>query len=454
MAKLKGKTYAFLISFVAAIGGFLFGYDLAVIAGANILLRNQFNLSDAAFGFATSSASLGCIVGPFLGAWLCDWIGRKRTLIIASVILAISAIITALAPDINTFNIFRIVGGVGVGLCSIASTMYIAELAPPSLRGRLMLMYQVAVIVGALISGIIAFFLVKSLADDVSWRWMFASEMVAILIFVAFLFILPLSPRWLAKKHRFDEALSVLTTVAGAENAEVQLREIKESITREEQTAPFRELFKPGIRMALLVGVLLAIFNNYTGFSGMSLFLPTLYQKGGFSETSDAIFQFVLTYGFMGLMTIVSMWFIDRFGRRPLWNFSSILMIFATFVTGLVFHYQVTGFLVIVVIFLCTIPHALALGGLPWVMISEIFPTAIRAKAVGLVTTVLWATIFSGGFVFPIFIGYSEKLIGSAGGVFWLFSIICVFSLIFGLKLLPETKGRTLEEIAESWEKN
>ncbi|MBN1344435.1 MAG: sugar porter family MFS transporter [Phycisphaerae bacterium] len=447
----RGTFYVFVIAFVAAVGGFLFGFDLAVIGAANTFLRDQFNLSDSELGFVTASAAIGCIFGPFLGAWLCDALGRKRTMIVASALLAASAIMTAAAPTIAVLNIFRIVGGVGVGLCSVASPMYIAEVAPPAKRGRLGLMYQLAIIVGSVCAPLIAYVLVRSLPDTVSWRWMFASEMAAVVVFVVFLFFLPRSPRWLAEKGRFDEALDVLTNVDGPEYARQEMNEIRTSL--EQEPGGFAELLRPGIRYALLIGILLAFFNNWTGWSMMGGYIPLLFERSGLHDRAQAILQFGVAYGFMGVIGVVAIALVDRLGRRPLWLIGSVLMALVTALTGVVFHYQLSGPIVLLVIVLCTVPHGLALGPLPWLMMSEIFPTRIRAKAVAITTTFLWITIYSGAQLFPMVSGFSERTIGSPALAFWLFTVVCLLAIIFGWRMLPETKGRTLEEIAASWRK-
>lgn len=449
---LRGNVYAFWTAFVASIGGFLFGYDLAIIVGANTLLRDQFHLSPTGYSFATMSASLGCVTGPFLAAWLCDRIGRKMTMITGAVFLAVNSVVTAMAPDMVTFNIFRIIGGVGVGLCSMASPMYIAEIAPSRMRGKLGLMYQIAIVIGSQIAGLVAYFCAKEFPDTVSWRWMFASEMASISLFMVFLIFIPRSPRWLAEKGRFEEALRIITRLVGPERARNALDEIRASHV--EERATFGEILRPGIRTALIIGLLLAFFNNFTGWSAMSGYLTDLFKRSGFLTTSDAIFQFFLAYSFMGIVTLGAMVFIDRFGRRPLWLFSSALMVIAMTLIGVLFHYQTRGVIVLLAVFLCAIPHSLALGPLPWLMMSEIFPTRLRAKAVSITTTFLWMTIFTGGFIFPILMRWSERFIGSVGGAFWLLAAVCVFSFIFGLRLLPETKGKTLEEIAAGWVKN
>ena len=216
------------------------------------------------------------------------------------------------------------------------------------------------------------------------------------------------------------------------------------------EAGSFAELFGPGLRMALLVGLCLAFFNNYTGWSAMGGYLTHVFEVGGLGRT-DAIFRYLLAYGFMGVMTLVACGLVDRAGRRPLWLVSSAVMIGANVFMGLVFHLGITGWPVLLAVFLCAIPHSFALGPLPWLMMSEIFPTRIRARAVAITTTFIWLVGFLACYFFPIIAGLSQRLIGSIAGVFWLSGAVCVLAFIFGLTLMPETKGKTLEEIADSW---
>jgi sugar porter (SP) family MFS transporter len=441
------KTY--LIAFTAAIGGFLFGYDLSLIGAANIYLKEQFHLSEQALGFATASASLGCAFGPFIGAWLCDAIGRERTMIAACGLLAVGATLTAMAPSIAIFNTFRILGGIGVGLCSVASPMYIAEMAPAKMRGKLGLMYQLAIVVGSTAAPLIAYVLVRLLPDSTCWRWMFGSQTFVVLLFAAFLFRLPPSPRWLAEKGRMTESLAVLSAVHGPAEAAVELKEIQGALSEEQ--GGIAELFQPGIRYALLIGLLLAFFNNWTGWSMMGGYIPMLFQLSGLHERNAAILEFSFTYLAMAIWTVVSISVVDRAGRRPLWIWASVGMALVTAATGMVFQFHLHGAVVLLVITLCTIPHGLAIGPLPWLMMSEIFPTRIRAKAVAVTTTFLWITIYAGTQLFPTFIGWSQSLLGSAGGAFWIFTVVSVLSALFGFYMLIETKNRTLENIAHSW---
>ena len=450
-AAKAGRFYAFSIALVAAVGGFLFGYDLAIISGAQVYLREQFSLEGVSFGFATSSALLGCMAGPFLAAWLCDKIGRRQTLIVSVPLFGISAILTAFAPDMITFNIFRIVGGLGVGLCSIASPMYIVEIAPPRIRGGLAIMYQLAMPIGATTSITGAWLFAKYLPETLSWRWMFGSEFLPVIVFFVLLHFVPRSPRWLAEKGRWEEALAVLTRVDGPEYAKEELNEIKESLQKEAGT--FSELIQSGIKLALFVGICLAFFNNWTGLTAIGTYKPTLLKMGGFPDTVDAIFQSSLVWGWETLLTIIVIFLVDRFGRRPLWLLcSASMMVFMT-LFGFVFHYNITGTPVLLMYFLCCMPHAFGLGALPWLMMSEIFPTHIRAKAVAVTTTVLWFAGWSVQFIFPILSELSEAMVGSIGAAFWLFAGFDILAFIFGIKLLPETKGRTLEEIGASWTK-
>lgn len=447
----RSTSFAFVVAFVASVGGFLFGYDLAIVCGANLYLKEVFNLSPAGFGFATGSAALGCILGPFLGAWMCDAYGRNRTMMFACALLGIGSIFTAIPNDIVTFNVFRIIGGIGVGLCSVASPMYISETSPPRLRGGFGTMYQLAIVIGSVTAPFVSYLIVKLTPASVAWRWMFASEILPVVVFIVLLWFLPQSPRWLASKGRMDEALATLTRIGGTDFAKNELAQIQTAL--KEETSRFSELFAPGTRYALIIGLLLAFFNNWTGWSVMAGYIPMLFEAAGLQDRSLAFLQFAVTYGFMGLVTLVACWTVDRAGRRPLWLIASALMILVTFLAGAVFHFHLKGWPVLMVIILCTIPHGLALGPLPWLMMSEIFPTRLRGRAVSLNTAFLWVTIYAGAQLFPLMTDYSQQKLGSVAGAFWLFSAICVLSLLFGWKMLPETKGRVLEEIAASWRK-
>ena len=441
----KRILYVVFVSFVAALGGFLFGYDLVMISGAVIFLKEEFGLSAAGLGFTTASAVIGCIVGPIAGSRLCDLLGRKRTLIIANLLFGISAIGTALPETIDQFNFFRVIGGIGCGLASVASPMYLAEIAPARLRGRLVLIYQLFIVVGAFSATLVAYYL----AFFEAWRWMFASELVPILAFGVLLTLIPRTPRWLAQQNRTREARRVLARINGREEAEGLLREIQESLA--EETGTLSELLKPGIRTAFTVAVLLAVFSQWTGWSLVAAYLPILLQKAGFEKASDAIFQYAMVNGINIGLTLVSIWLVDRVGRRPIWLVTSLGMVFGVTLLGAVFHFDLTGFVVVGAVLMCAWPHVIGLGPLPWVMMSEVMPTRVRARAVGIATMCLWIANYSGVHAFPVLLELSEERFGSPAAVFWIFTLTCALAFVFGWKLVPETKGKSLEKIARDW---
>jgi MFS transporter, SP family, arabinose:H+ symporter len=444
-----GRFYALFIAFVAAIAGFLFGYDLVIISGAAIFIKAYFALSPAQFGFAVSSAILGCIAGPFLGAWLCDWIGRKSTLMMSGVLFAVGAIGAALAGSIGIFNLFRIVGGLGVGVSSLAAPLYISEIAPARQRGRLGIMYQLAITIGCLAAAVVSYWLARCVSSTVSWRWMVASVVFPVVVFALLLLKVPQGPRWMAARGQFDEAFQSLARIDGVEHATREMAEIRASLAGESGT--FGELFEPGMRKALVTGALLGLFNNWTGWSGIAYYLPTLFQQAGYARASDAIGVNVLIMVGNAVLTLVAIAIVDRAGRRPLWLLTSAAMIFCLGTAGLVFQLKITGAIVVAAIFMCDVPHAIGLGPLPWLMMSELYPTRIRARAVSISTTFLWIAGFTGPFAFPMIEAASRKIVGSIAGVFWFYALICIGAFFWGLKMLPETKGRTLEEIARSW---
>jgi SP family arabinose:H+ symporter-like MFS transporter len=446
-----GVAYVFIVSLVAAFGGFLFGYDLHVIVGGQLFWRPYFHLSDQGYGFAMASAMIGCICGPSLGPWTIDRFGRRSTLMFCALLFAISAVGTALPRDIVTFVIFRIIGGIAIGLASVASPMYIAEIAPARLRGRLGLMFQMAVTLGATASVLVCWWLSKAIGPETNWRYMFGSALVPTAVFFFLLFLVPRSPRWLAEQGRFDEAEKILTRINGPTIAHQEMSAIRADLMQEEGT--WGELIRGGMKWALISACLLAVFNNLTGWSGVAYYMPEIFKRGGYDDPSQAIFNSLILNLFNMLFTLICISLVDKFGRRPLWNWTSVLMIGALAFDAYAFHAGWTGSVIILVIILTTIPHHLGLGPLPWLMQSELFPTRLRAKGVCISTTVVWMGGFLSAYLFPMVAAWSERLIGSIALFFVIFILMCVLSLVFGLTLLPETKNRTLEDIAASWDK-
>ena len=419
------------------------------MSGAQIYLREAFHLDAAAFGFAVASAVLGCTVGPIAGIWVCDAIGRKKTLMLSAGLFGASAIGTALPETIGQFCAFRIIGGVGVGLACVASPMYIAEMAPARIRGRLVTMNQLAIVVGSLGAFLTANFLAQTLDEAVSWRWMFASELVPIVLFIILLGGVPESPRWLAGEGREAEARRVLVRIMGPVEAEREMAGITASLG--EKNGGFAELFRPGIRIALSLGVFVAVMQQWTGWSVISAYMPTIFQKAGFSAATDALFQTIVPNVGNLLFTFVGLYLVDVVGRRPLWLGGSLLMAVFTAALGVVFATDTTGWVVVLVVSLCALPHAVAFGPLGWLIIAEIFPTRVRARAMGLSSLCVWLANYVANQLTPLLSEFSETTFGNPSAAFFLFSGVCVFSFLVGRRLVPETKGKTLEEIARFW---
>lgn len=441
--------YTVVVAFIAATGGFLFGYDLNVIVGAQPFLRIAFEMSATEFGFAVSSALLGCLAGPLFGGWLCDYIGRKRTLMVSALLFGISAIGTALPESLAEFNFYRFVGGVGIGLASVTSPMYLAEISPARSRGKIVTLNQFAIVAGSLFSIILSHYLAVHLPEQTSWRWMFGSEAVPVAVFFVALMFVPYSPRWLAEKGREDEAFRVLTRFNGGVAAQLEMAEIRRSLAEEQ--GGFRELLQPGMRMALVVGIGVAAFNQWAGWPPISFYMSTIFQKAGFEQATDALYQSIIANVANLFFTVVGFLLVDRVGRRPLWIACSLLMAVATFLLGLFFVMGVTGKPILFAVLISAAAYATALGPLAWLIIAEIFPTRVRARAMCVCTIALWITSFAVTQATPMLFEYFEQRTGSAGYTFWIYSVVCLFSFLFGVVFVPETKNKTLEEISEQW---
>lgn len=443
--------YIYLISIVAAIGGLLFGYDTAVIAGAIGFLKQKFDLSAAMTGWAASSAIIGCVFGAMFAGKLSDHFGRKRVLIVTAVLFAVSAIGSAIPESLTQFVMARFVGGLGVGAASMLSPLYISEVAPAKIRGTLVTTYQLAIVLGI---QLIYFVNLKitGLGDEAwnvetGWRYMLGSEAIPALLFMIMLFFVPESPRWLSKNHQEKESLRILERVNGPVQAKLIQEEINETLHEEEGT--IKELFAPGLRMALIVGVFLAIFSQITGINAIMYYAPEIFKSVGFG-TESALLQTVIIGGFNVVFTFVAIWLIDRAGRKVLLIFGVSGMALSLLCLGLVFHLELTaGPWVLVFILSYIASFSASLGPIPWVMISEIFPTKTRGVAMSMSVLILWIAVYVVTQFFPI-------LLESIGGAytFWIFMINAVILLVFVWRVVPETKGKTLEQIEKSWRLN
>ena len=438
------SRYAHLIAAVAAISGLLFGFDTAVINGALIFLRQELSLSTRETEMAVSSLLVGCAAGAALAGWLTDRWGRKRILIASAVLFAASAAGAAVPRHLGEFVAARLVGGLAIGVASVLAPLYIAEISPRAIRGRLVSLNQMAIVTGILLAYFANWLL--SFAGPSSWRWMFASAAVPSAVFFLALLVVPESPRFLVETGREGEALAVLERVGGGEQARVELAEIRDTI--DEESGTLGELFEKRLRRPLGIAVFLAVFQQVTGINTVIYYGSIIFkeQVGGQSD-SAAIFANVVIGSVNFLMTIVALWTIDRLGRRPLMMLASSGMAVSLFLLGFLFRVQPPpATLILAVILLYVASFGVGLGPGVWVVISELFPTRIRGRAMSIATVSLWLACI---LVTATFLSLVEA-IGSTGA-FWLYAATSVLNFLFIWRVMPETKGRSLEEIERSW---
>lgn len=442
--------YIIMISIVAALGGLLFGYDTAVIAGAIGSLQTKFDLSPAMTGWAASSAIWGCIIGVLFAGILSDKFGRKKVLILSAVLFAISAIGSAIPNNLTHFVLARLVGGIGVGIASMLSPMYISEIAPAKIRGTLVTLYQLAIVLGINLIYFVNLKIAGSGTEqwniDMGWRIMLGSEVIPAFLFLVLLFFIPESPRWLASKGKTDAATQILEKLNGKDKAKTLLKEIEESFKEEKGT--LKELFQPGLRMALIVGIFLALFSQITGINAIIYYAPEIFKSVGFG-TDSAMFQTVIIGVVNTVFTFVAIAYIDKYGRRTLllWGITGMIICLGS--VGMLFYLDLSSgpwLLIFILGFIAS--FAMSLGPIPWVLISEIFPTKIRGVAMSISILMLWIGVVLITQLTPI-------LLDGVGGAFtfWIFMTNAIILLVFTFKMIPETKGKTLEEISQMWKK-
>lgn len=443
----RDSLYVYNLAFVAALGGLLFGYDTAVISGAIGFLQEHFQLSSFEKGWATASVIVGCIIGAAFAGTISDRLGRKRALLLCAILFALSAIGSALPRNLTEFVIARILGGLGVGAAALVSPLYIAEISPPHIRGRLVSLNQFAIITGMLVVYVVNAFL-ASLGDeswnvDMGWRWMLGSETLPAVLFLGLLALVPESPRWLTKAGRRDEALNLLTRISGEDRARAEISEIEQTLKLDDDS--LRQFLQPGLRVALVIGVLLAILQQITGINVVIYYAPEIFKSTGLG-TASALNSTVAVGLVNMLFTIVAIWVVDRVGRKPLLLAASTGMGLSLAALGATFYTaDFEGPWVLFYVLAYVASFALAMGPVVWVVLAEIFPTRVRGRAMAIATVLLWAANFAVTLSFPILL---EEL---SGYVFFVYAGLCIVALAFILRFLPETKGKTLEAIERSW---
>lgn len=434
------KNYILLVSAIASLGGLLFGFDTAVISGTTPFIRPYFGLDDIGLGWTVSSLLGGCILGVISAGKPSDLFGRKKTLMAAALLFVLSAVGSALAEHLFSFISFRILGGFGVGIASMLSPMYISEISPAARRGRLVSFNQLAIVIGILLAFISNALLVNS--GDNNWRWMLAVMAFPALMFFIFLFFAPESPRWLVQKGHSQKALLILGKVNGSEIAKAELNSIEESVKEEEDTGTYREVLSLRIRPILLIGIFLAVFSQITGINSIMYYAPVIFQSIG-AGASSAVTQTAFIGGCNLLFTFLAISLIDRIGRKPMLIGGTIGMIVSLTSIAVAFYLKkYEGFVILFFILTYCASFAASLGPVTWVLISEIFPNKLRSKAMSLAVVSIWIANFLLILVFPV-------VLNRFGGAtaFLIFDIMCMFLLIFSIFKVPETKGKSLEEL-------
>lgn len=452
------KIYLGLIAGSGALGGLLFGYDTAVISGAIGFLTEHFHLGADMTGWAASSLLIGCMVGAGVGGPLGDRFGRKPMLFVCAAIFALSGIGSALANDLTVYTWSRLFGGVGIGAVSVLSPLYIAEVSPERSRGRLVALYQLAIVVGILVSFFVNMLIQQygatqpMVANGVTmeswntangWRWMLGVLVLPAAVFGLLLLPLPESPRWLMKRGRREEAEATLARIGGADAAAKEIAQIQESL--KEEAGKFSELFHGGFGRAMVVGIALAIFSQFGGINAIMYYGPELFKTAGSGENQAFLSTVILGFTNM-LATFIGIALVDRIGRKTLLVIGVSIQVFALVTVGTLYHMQGSPFLLLGAIILFLIGFASSTGVATWVIISEIFPTKVRGQAMGVAVLLLWGADYVVSQTFPML----KEGIG-AGSTFYIYAICCFLGLVFTILMVPETKGRTLEEIEQSW---
>lgn len=438
----KAGLYVVFVTLVAAIGGLIFGFDTAIVAGATRYMKEQFSLNSLQEGWAVGVVLIGCMFGAGLAGPISDRIGRRRFMLISAVLFLVSAVGCAVPRTITEFVIFRFVGGLGIGSAAVLSPLYISEIAPARIRGALVSVNQMAIVTGILIAYFVNW--VFAGAGPSNWRWMYAMGAVPSVVFFLLLLRVPESPRWLVRYGREDEARTVLTRVNSAEAAVREIGEIKETLALEEGS--FHELFRPAFRRPLLIAIVLAVFQQVTGINAILYYAPRIFEGAGFARMS-AIGQSTVVGLVNMLFTVVAIVLADRVGRRPLLLVSTGGMGVSLLLLGAAFKFPVLPASALLLIILLYIAFfASAMGPLVWVVMAEIFPIKVRGSAMGLATLILWLADFAVTLTFPVI---SDKFHPSTA--FWLYAAMCALDLVFMIFYLPETKGKTLEEIERQW---
>lgn len=444
------------ITLVSAMGGLLFGYDWVVIGGAKPFYERFFEIasSPSLQGWAMSSALIGCLAGAMASGYLSDHFGRKRPLIAAAALFTIAAIGTGAANQFTLFILFRLIGGLGIGLASAISPMYIAEISPAHLRGRLVSINQLTIVIGILAAQIINYLIADKIPENSSakmilqswngqtgWRWMFWAGTVPALLFFIFSFFIPESPRFLAKMGKWTDASLILKRIGGANYSSQERKEIAKTIQNTDNSIDWKVLASKRVRPLLVLGIVLAIFQQWCGINVIFNYAEEVFTSAGYS-VGDMLFNIVITGTVNLIFTLLAMRMVDSWGRRKMMLLGAGGLAIIYLILGTSYFLELKGLAILVLVMAAIATYSMTLAPITWVVLSEIFPNKVRGTAMAIATTSLWIACFVLTYTFPIL-----NRVLHASGTFWLYGLICLSGFLFILKKLPETKGKSLEEI-------
>ena len=450
------KSFIYFICLVSAMGGLLFGYDWVVIGGAKPFYELYFGITDSVSdqGLAMTIALIGCMIGACTCGWLADRIGRRKMLLVSAIVFLLSSIATGAFSTFSQFLVARFFGGIGIGIASGLSPMYIAEVAPTEIRGKLVSLNQMTIVVGILAAQIVNWQIAEPIPANFSpadiaaswngqmaWRWMFWAAAVPSMVFLLLVFFIPESPRWQAMKGITDKAQLTLARIGGETYAEREMQAIAAANADAQEQAGLKTLFSKPFHKVLLLGIVIAVFQQWCGTNVIFNYAQEIFQSAGYS-VGDVLFNIVITGVANVLFTLIAIFTVDKLGRRRLMLIGAGGLCMTYAILGGCYYMHITGFFMIILVVAAIACYAMTLGPCTWVLISELFPNRVRAIAVATCTFALWVGSSSLTYTFPML----NKSLGSYG-TFWIYALVCGCGFLFFLRHLPETKGKSLEQL-------